>query len=797
MSRALNRWVDLSLRRKGLVVVLILPVTIVLAIVILSRLSIVQNARTGVVIGATLQTRAQITQARALMLRAEAGLRGYVATGQEQFLRDYSGIGARSQESARRLEELVRGNPTKGPEARTIRSQIRDTVTTMAAVLNSARTGDRTSAATNELLERERVSMDRLEAEFANLQEEEDRQLAQWGSDAKRRGMRSFLGVVVAVLLGIIGAIVSILLFTTGVVRRVERLKENATRLAEGHVWTAGAPSRDEIGHLEVALQKTSELLRERDGRLAESQAAYAKQNAVLQSILDRMGDGVIVVNGQGEVLVFNPAAEAIIGLAPHRRGGPADWVVEYGMFMPDTVTPYRPEDLPLARAMRGEIVDSVEVFVRNSKRPQGVWINSNARPLPGADGALPGAILVFRDVTERKRAEAELRQAKEQAEDANRAKSEFLSRMSHELRTPLNAVLGFAQVLEMDGITADQQASVDQILKGGRHLLTLINEVLDIARIEAGRLTLSPEPILVQEALDEALDLVAPLAAHGEVQLARKTSLIWNNYIQADRQRLKQVLLNLLSNAIKYNHKGGSVMVSCATGAADRLRVEVNDTGRGIPEQKMALLFNPFERLGAEETGVEGTGVGLALSKKLVQAMGGRIGAKSQFGQGSLFWVEFPRVEGPVERYERAQDDGEISAEPVESKPATVLYIEDNLSNSTLMERILANRPGVKLLLAMQGRMGFDLAREYVPDLILLDLHLPDMQGDVVLRHLRADARTKDIPVAMVSADATSGQIERLKAAGAQAYLTKPIDVKQLLAFVDENLRQPEHHGT
>jgi CheY-like chemotaxis protein len=210
-----------------------------------------------------------------------------------------------------------------------------------------------------------------------------------------------------------------------------------------------------------------------------------------------------------------------------------------------------------------------------------------------------------------------------------------------------------------------------------------------------------------------------------------------------------------------------------------------------------MALLFNPFERLGAEETGVEGTGVGLALSKKLVQAMGGTIGAESRFGQGSLFWLEFPHAEGPMERYERTQDVLEISAEPVESKPATVLYIEDNLSNSTLMERILANRPGVKLLLAMQGRMGLDLAREHVPDLILLDVHLPDMQGDIVLRHLRADARTKDIPVAMVSADATPGQIERLKAAGAQAYLTKPIDVKQLLAFVDENLRQPAHQET
>jgi CheY-like chemotaxis protein len=272
---------------------------------------------------------------------------------------------------------------------------------------------------------------------------------------------------------------------------------------------------------------------------------------------------------------------------------------------------------------------------------------------------------------------------------------------------------------------------------------------------------------------------------------MSRQVAETWTQYIQADRQRLKQVILNLLSNAIKYNREGGSVTVSCAAKAGGRLRMEVKDTGLGIPEKKMSLLFSPFERLGAEDTNVEGSGVGLALSKKLVEAMGGLIGAESEFGQGSIFWVEFPLIEGQMQRYERCLDPEPLPIAESCRKPMTVLYVEDNLSNSLLMETVFATRPGIKLLTAMQGRMGLDLAREHMPDLILLDLHLPDMHGDEVLRQLRADRKTKDIPVAIVSADATPGQIERLLAAGARSYLTKPLDIKNLLAFVDETSAQ------
>ena len=788
-------WVNLSLRWKGIIVVLILPFTIVTSVVVLARLSVIQNAKTGAVIGATLQTRAEIGRSRTLMLRAEAGVRGYAVAGQEDFLTDYRDLRSRSGKSIGRLAALVKENGDEAQHVRTIGTLTQASVGAMDSVVGYVRAGNGISTTLTELLKRERLAMGRLQDEYSALQGDEDAQLGRWASGAKRQGRRSFLGVLLAVAVGIIAAIAAIILFTAGIARRIVRLQQNASRLAGGHPVQLSAASRDEIGDLETALQETSDLLRERNQRLAQSQAAFAEQNAVLQSILARMGDGVIVVNGGGETLVFNPAAEKMIGMAPSGRG-PANWSGQNGLYQPDMVTPYDPGDLPLARAMRGEIVDSAELYVRNETRPDGVWIHATARALQDGEGAARGAILVFRDVTAIKLAEAELRRAKDLAEDANRAKSEFLSRMSHELRTPLNAVLGFAQVLEMDGLSEDQQVSVSQILKGGRHLLALINEVLDIARIEAGRLTLSPEPILLQEALDEAMDLVSPLAAHAQIELSRQPSLVWSQYVQADRQRLKQVILNLLSNAIKYNHKGGKVSMSCVGGAGGRLRIEITDTGRGIPEQKMALLFHPFERLGAEETGIEGSGVGLALSKKLVEAMGGIIGVESQFGRGSLFWLEFPRIEGQIQRFER--DQARRPAAVIDDhKAATILYVEDNVSNSTLMQRILASRPGVKLVSAMQGRIGLDLAREHSPDLILLDVHLPDMQGDIVLRHLRADERTKHIPVAMVSADATPGQIERLKLAGAQAYLTKPLEVKELLALVDATLDQLSQQPT
>jgi signal transduction histidine kinase/ActR/RegA family two-component response regulator len=387
------------------------------------------------------------------------------------------------------------------------------------------------------------------------------------------------------------------------------------------------------------------------------------------------------------------------------------------------------------------------------------------------------------------------LRQAIQAAEAANHSKSDFLSRMSHELRTPLNAVLGFAQLLELDELTESQQESVESIVKGGRHLLNLINEVLDISRIETGSLPFSLEPVHVTELIDDTLTLMRPLADHRRIVVTDSRAPAGDSYVLADGQRLKQILLNLVANAIKYNHDGGTVAVSCQAADDEQLRITVADTGPGIPAEYLDRLFVPFERLGAERGDVEGAGVGLALSLRLAEGMGGTIGVDSAVGQGSSFWVQLPFTENPLDRPDRCQpadpdhDDGATVSFAPRRK---ILYIEDNPSNVRLVERLLARRGDVEVISAMQGRIGFALAREHRPALILLDLHLPDISGEQLLRQLRDHPLTATIPVVILSADATDRQIERLLAAGADAYLTKPLDLQDLLAALNQNMDAP-----
>ena len=385
-----------------------------------------------------------------------------------------------------------------------------------------------------------------------------------------------------------------------------------------------------------------------------------------------------------------------------------------------------------------------------------------------------------------------DLEAARAVADDANRAKSEFLSRMSHELRTPLNAVLGFAQLLEVsDHLDASDQDSVTHILKGGGHLLTLIEEVLDISKIESGDIALSPESVLACDVVAETVELMRPLAAARSIRLSASPEATCVQYVFADHQRLKQILLNLVSNAIKYNRMGGSVALTCEHTSPTRLRLKVTDTGPGILDADIARLFVPFERLGAGLTDVEGSGIGLALSRRLVEAIGGSIGVESEPGHGSTFWIELPLVEGAIDRYERLQEVETLHGYVTTSAPfrRSLLYIEDNLANLTLVERIIADRTDLEIIPAMQGGLGVDLARQHQPALILLDLHLPDTNGEIVLQQLRDDPTTRCIPVIIVSADATLGQIQRLTSAGASAYLTKPINVREFLRLLDEFL--------
>jgi CheY-like chemotaxis protein len=343
-----------------------------------------------------------------------------------------------------------------------------------------------------------------------------------------------------------------------------------------------------------------------------------------------------------------------------------------------------------------------------------------------------------------------------------------------------------------MQKLPTAQNDRIGHIVSAGRHLLDLINEVLDIARIEAGRVELSLEPVHVADTVNETLHLIRPLAAQKGITInpGPDSNPLQQEHVMADRQRFKQVLLNLLSNAVKYNRPHGTVSLTYREMPDRRLRIEVADTGEGIPAEKFARLFVAFDRLGAEQSDVQGTGLGLALSKRLTEAMNGAIGVESVPGSGATFWIELPRARSQLEQCAPWTRRERTPAEMENLGSAhTVLYIEDNLSNLTLIEHLLTDHTEIKLITAMQGRLGLDLARQHHPDLILLDLHLPDMPGWEVLGHLQADEITSSIPVVAVSADATPRQIERLLKAGARAYLTKPLEVDRFHAVLREIL--------
>src|ERR1700722_4769810 len=386
--------------------------------------------------------------------------------------------------------------------------------------------------------------------------------------------------------------------------------------------------------------KKAAEIVAEQQEALARSEAAYREQTKILRSVLDSMGDGVLVTDDSGKMVLLNPAAEQLVG--PAAAGTPqSEWVERFGIYVPGTDTLYPTDKLPLTRAMRGETADGIELYVRNPQKPDGMLVGVNIRPLKDDSGQTKGGVAVVHDITMARYSEDILRQAKEEAERANRAKSEFLSRMSHELRTPLNSILGFAQLLALADLAAQHQGNVQQILKGGYHLLELINEVLDLARIEAGRLSLSPEPVQIKDAVKEALDLVRPIAHLQNITLSADISAYEDRYIHADRQRLKQVLLNLLSNAIKFNRSNGLVTLTCQETRDRRLRIEIADTGSGIDQEGLQKIFTPFERLGADRNAVGGTGLGLALSKRMIEAMEGPIGVESTVGAGGKVYFE------------------------------------------------------------------------------------------------------------------------------------------------------------
>jgi PAS domain S-box-containing protein len=514
---------------------------------------------------------------------------------------------------------------------------------------------------------------------------------------------------------------------------------------------------------------------------ISESTAAQEqlrRSERFLESVLENLPTMVFVKEAEELRFVrFNQAGVDLIGIPREELIGKND----HDFFSEQEADHFNDDDRTVLAS--GDILDIPEEPIETAANGSRI-LHTRKIAIRDEHGEARYLLGISEDITDRKHAESSADAAREEAERASQAKNEFLSRMSHELRTPLNAVIGFGQLLALDDMSPSQNEAAEQILQAGRHLLELINEVLDISRIESDTMALSLEPVHLGSVLADALSLIRPLADAAGVRLVHDPAESADLFTLADQQRLKQVLINLLSNAVKYNERGGDVRVHCTDIADGWVQTSVADTGRGMTAGQLARLFEPFDRLGAEGSGIEGTGLGLSLSRGLVEAMGGTITAESEPDVGTTMSV-------CLRRAERLAGDlvAPVTVHVPHAEQRTIVYVEDNLSNLTLVCRLLARLPDVHVIPVMKGKLALELVREHQPDLVLLDLHLPDVHGRQVLQQLKGDPLTAAIPIVVLSADATLAQFERLLAEGAAGYLTKPINVESLLDRVRGSL--------
>ena len=545
------------------------------------------------------------------------------------------------------------------------------------------------------------------------------------------------------------------------------------------HVQELARAERDETGQV-VRLIGTVQDITERietEQRLIETEKRFA-------FAVEGAGDGVWDWDMQSGAMALSGNYEGMLGF---EKGEIAPTIDAWAASV-------HPEDMPRVKKTLDDYlagaIPAYAVELRLAcKDGSYKWVLCRGAVVERDAAGQPIRMIgIHSDISARKATEFALIEAREAAERANHAKSEFLSSMSHELRTPMNAIIGFAQMLEYDGsLSEDQQDNVHEILKAGRHLLELINEVLDLAKIEAGRIELSMEDIDLVAVIEECHHLLMPLAQQKGVTLdiAAPAGMA----LFADRVRLKQILLNLLSNAIKYNRPGGKVSLHAKTLAADRIALYVSDTGQGIPPSRLQQLFEPFNRLGAETSNIEGTGIGLTITRRLVEMMGGAIGVESAPGVGSTFWIELAvTAAGKVGADRTASAQATTVAAPRQER-RTVLAIDDNPSNLKLIAQLMGKRPHIHLLTAHTPELGIELALAHSPDLILLDINMPGMDGYQVLEVLKTHASLCTTPVVAVTANAMPGDVERGLAAGFAAYLTKPLDIPFVLATLDRLL--------
>jgi PAS domain S-box-containing protein len=535
------------------------------------------------------------------------------------------------------------------------------------------------------------------------------------------------------------------------------------------------------IGYLLIGTDNTARKQVEAEQQVLDQR--LRDQQFYTRSLIESNIDALMTTDPRGIITDVNQQMEALTGCTRDELIG-----APFKNYFTD---PERAE-AGINRVLNGKKVTDYELTARARDGKETV-VSYNATTFHDRDRKLQGVFAAARDVTERKRFEKrqqednlELERARAAAEKASLAKSDFLSSMSHELRSPLNAILGFAQLMISDTPppSASQVASIDQILHGGWYLLELINEILDLAQIESGKVAMSLEPTSLGEVMLECQAMIEPQGQkRGIAMTFPDFGAPW--FVDADRTRLKQVIINLLSNAIKYNRPNGTVIVDCAEGSG-RVRVSVRDTGEGLPPEMLAQLFQSFNRLGRETTAEEGTGIGLVMSKRLVELMGGAIGVESTPGIGSVFWFDLSPATAPGLVAE-PPEAAESVPERIDGAPLrTLLYVEDNPANVQLIEQLVARRQDMRLLTARDGTRGIELARVNHPDVILMDINLPGISGIEALRILREDMTTAHIPVIALSANAMPRDIERGLHAGFFRYLTKPIRTGEFMKTLD-----------
>ena len=539
------------------------------------------------------------------------------------------------------------------------------------------------------------------------------------------------------------------------------------------------------IGYLLIGTDNTArkqiEAEQEQLGQRLRDQQFYTR------SLFESNIDALITTDPHGIITDVNKQMEALTGCTRDELIG-----APFKHYFTD---PERAE-MSVKLALSEKKITNYELTARARDGRETV-VSYNSTTFYDRDRKLQGVFAAARDVTERNRLDQvlqekndELENAKYVAEKASLAKSDFLSSMSHELRSPLNAILGFAQLMESESPPPgpDQKQRIAQILKAGWHLLKLIDEILDLAKVESGHVPLSPEPVSLAEVMLECQGMLETQTKQDGIQLTFP-QLDIPYFVRADRTRLKQVLVNLLSNAIKYNIKQGTVEVKCAESTPGRIRVSISDTGPGLSPEQLAQLFQSFNRLGQEGGAVEGTGIGLVVAKRLVELMGGKIGVESSVGVGSVFWFELVSVGEP--RLSKQDDTVALDQPHVKHgvRPQTLLYVEDNPANLNLIVQIVARNPNIRLLTAVNGMSGIEIARGLHPDVILMDINLPDISGIEALKTLRSDPNTAHIPVVAISANALPRDIKKGLAAGFFRYITKPIKVNEFVIALDAAL--------